>query len=193
MTIDELSAHIRKQLRAVMACDLNLSPYMENAVKRYRDCYQHISAKYQKDGDDISPYNSNVYCHFLYFLSNTMYRMDHSGANAEKIYYLNKALNSVELFYAVELPAIWNCEHPLGAVIGRASYGDYFCFYQNCNVGGNIGHDGKLYHPQIGHHVLMYPFSRILGGVSHRKLRHILKRSRSNQQRYSKLQPCISM
>ncbi len=47
-------------------------------------------------------------------------------AIADKIYYLNRALNSVDLFYEVALPRIWSCEHPLGSIMGRAPYGENF-------------------------------------------------------------------
>lgn len=68
-------------------------------------------------------------------------------------------LNGVDLFYAIELPEHWNCEHPLSSVMGRAKYGDYFFFYQGCTVGGNH----HLEYPVLGHHVTMYSNSKILG------------------------------
>ena len=56
------------------------------------------------------------------------------------------------------MPAVWGVEHPLGSVMGRASYGDKFFFYQGCTVGGS----GKCY-PDIGSGVVMYSNSKILG------------------------------
>ncbi len=79
------------------------------------------------------------------------------------MYYLNKALNSVELFYEVELPEIWSCEHPLGSVMGKATYGDYFFFYQGCTVGGNFNHDGSIDYPHFKDHVIMFSNSKVLG------------------------------
>lgn len=51
---------------------------------------------------------------------------------ADKIYYLNKMMNSVDLFYEIELPMHFGLEHPLGTIMGRAKFGDYFYFYQQC-------------------------------------------------------------
>ena len=48
-------------------------------------------------------------------------------------------MNSVDLFYAIELPQKFGAEHPLGSVMGRAKYGDGFFFYQGCTVGGTDG------------------------------------------------------
>ena len=40
---------------------------------------------------------------------------------SDKLYALNKAMASVDLFYQVELPDIFTFDHPLGSVMGRAS------------------------------------------------------------------------
>lgn len=110
----------------------------------------------------ISLYNSVMNCIFLYWLSRKLFLSKRTDL-ADKVYYLNKTLNSVELFYEVKLPDIWTCEHPLGSVMGRATYSDYFSFYQGCTVGGNFKKDGTIVYPQIGHHVKMFSNSKILG------------------------------
>lgn len=91
-------------------------------------------------------------------MSRVAFEVDGNGENAEKFYYLNKILHSVDLFYAVELPSIWGGEHPLGSVMGRARYSDHFFFYQRCTVGGNKGK-----YPVLGEFVTMYSDSKILG------------------------------
>lgn len=45
--------------------------------------------------------------------------------------------------------------------MGRAEYGDFFCFSQGCTVGNNKG----LY-PRIGKHVSMSSGSKILGNCN---------------------------
>ncbi len=110
---------------------------------------------------ELSPFNSVIYCNYLYWLSRTLFE---NGENtlADKVYYLNKMLNSVDLFYAIELPERWSCEHPLGSVMGRAKYGDHFFFYQGCTVGGNRN-NGILEYPTLGENVTMYSDSKIVG------------------------------
>lgn len=116
--------------------------------------------KYYKT--DINPYNSIHYCNLLYWLSRTAYE-DENINLADKVYYLNKMLNGVELFYEIDLPVEWSCEHPLGSCMGRAIYGNHFFFYQGCTVGANRRKDGQLEHPVIGDNVVMYSNSKILG------------------------------
>lgn len=109
----------------------------------------------------VNPVNSVMYCQFLYWMSHITAESKMGGV-PDKVYYLNKALNCVDLFYAIDLPLDWNCEHPLGSVMGRAKYGEHFFFYQGCTVGGSY-HKGELYYPIIGNNVLMYSNSKVLG------------------------------
>lgn len=109
----------------------------------------------------VDPFNSVMYCNYLYWVSCLLYSIG-AAHIADKVYYLNKMLNSVELFYEVKLPDIWSCEHPIGSVMGRAEYGNFFFFYQGCTVGGSR-RQGKLFYPTIGEHVTMFSGSKILG------------------------------
>lgn len=77
---------------------------------------------------------------------------------AEKSYYLNKMMNSVDWFYEVELPDIFFADHPLGCVLGRAKYADRFSVAQGCTVGNNHG-----IYPEIGENVTMHPMAMIVG------------------------------
>ena len=101
-----------------------------------------------------------INCNYLYWLSHELYKRNNGVA--DKVYYLNKMLNLVDLFYAIELPETWSCEHPLGSVLGRGVYGKQFFFYQGCTVGGNYN-KGVLEYPTIGEDVIMYSNSKIVG------------------------------
>lgn len=141
---------------------------IRGAVSNTRYCLEGMGSKYyikqeSLNGESsISLYNSVMNCIFLYWLSRELFQSGRQEL-ADKVYYLNKMLNAVELFYEVELSSIWSCEHPLGSVMGRADYGDYFFFYQGCTVGGNFKRNGKIVYPAIGHHVKMFSNSKILG------------------------------
>ena len=100
---------------------------------------------------------SNGYTVFLYKLSNKLYKNNYIET-ASKIYYLNKIMNSVELFYEVEMPQNFFLDHPLGSVMGRAKYGEFFTFSQGCTVGENKG-----VYPRIGNFVTMMSNSKIVG------------------------------
>lgn len=111
----------------------------------------------------FNPYHSVQYMIFLYYLSHEIYANTQNSVLCDKIYYLNKIMNSVDLFYAIELPQKFGAEHPLGSVMGRAQYGEGFFFYQGCTVGGTDGKNGEIYYPVLGENVQMYANSSILG------------------------------
>lgn len=72
-------------------------------------------------------------------------------------------MNGLDIFYAIELPKHFGAEHPVGTVMGRAEYGDYFFFYQGCTVGGFHKKDGTIAYPVIGDNVKMFANSTIIG------------------------------
>ena len=115
---------------------------------------------YSKSGEAyFNPYHSGQYTVFLYYFSNTVFKADSGNARlADKIYYLNKIMNACDLFYEVDLPEIFMLDHPLGSVMGRAKFGNYFAFSQNCTVGNN----NNIF-PEIGEYVTMTANSMILG------------------------------
>ncbi len=129
--------------------------------------FSHSENKYfstRVDGRRITrfdAFHSIQWMTLLYYLSHELYLR--KSNLCDKVYYLNKIMHSVDLFYAIELPAIWSAEHPLGAVMGRAKYSDGFFFYQGCTVGGTKDKEGNIYYPVIGESVRMYSNSSILG------------------------------
>lgn len=133
---------------------------IDKALEKSEFCFSHIKNKYYFKTDQVyfSPFHTGQYTIFLYYLSNLVFTLyDHSGL-AERIYFLNKILNSVELYYEVVLPEIFFLDHPLGSVMGRATYGNYFCFSQNCTVGMNKG-----VYPCLGEHVTLMAGVMIVG------------------------------
>ena len=100
---------------------------------------------------------------FLYYLSNELFKRNICSGLCDKVYYLNKIMHSVDLFYAIELPDVFGAEHPLGAVMGRAKYSNGFFFYQGCTVGGTKDKTGNIHYPEIEENCHMYANSSILG------------------------------
>lgn len=85
------------------------------------------------------------------------------GKICDKLYFLNKQMNGLDMFYAIELPKHFGAEHPVGSVMGRAKYSNGFFFYQGCTVGGTRDKENNLYYPVIEENVHMYSNSSILG------------------------------
>lgn len=143
-----------------------LDRYYDTVLKRCEYCFSRNPSKYYFDkGETVfNPYISTQYVIFLHYFANTIYK-DGVGNNelCDKIYYLNKSLNSLDIFYAVDLPDFFMCEHPVGSVMGRAEYSRGFMFYQNCSVGGFHLADNKIAYPKIGENVRMFAGSTIIG------------------------------
>lgn len=136
---------------------------LNKTIERIEENFIHWNSKYIK-ADEAVRFNvthTNQYAVFLYTYSNQLY-LDGDEESAAKIYYLNRIMHSVNWFYAVNFPSIFSAEHPLGSVIGRGKFNDYLLLYQGTTIGGNWKGD-KIHYPQLGHHVVMYSDSKVLG------------------------------
>ena len=168
----ELGGAICKQLQSFFP------PLYEGEKQMIEDClevvipkceynFSHSENKYFStmiDGRRITrfdAFHSIQWMTLLYYLSRELYLR--KSNLCDKVYYLNKIMHSVDLFYAIELPQIWSAEHPLGTVMGRAKYSNGFFFYQGCTVGGTKDKEGNIYYPVLEENVRMYSNSSILG------------------------------
>jgi len=132
----------------------------EFALDRVENCLSKIQNKYYNNKKVLifNHLNSDHYCTYLYFFSNTLFKNNTNKIYYEKMYYLNKLLNGVDMFYEVKLPNIFLIIHPLGTVLGRAKYSDYLTVYQNCTIGSNTKKS-----PILGKYLTLRPGSSILG------------------------------
>lgn len=85
-------------------------------------------------------------------------RRERGSALCDKIYALLKILSSADLFYQVELPDVFQFDHPMGSVIGRGYFQNFFSFSQGCTVGNNHG-----IYPTFGNSVFMMSNSKVIG------------------------------
>lgn len=131
---------------------------IEELTENYRDL---PNKRFWNNGLVFSPYVSVQWMNFLYRVSHILYKKNFI-ISADQVYYLNKIMHSNDWFYAIDLPIHFHCEHPLGSVLGRASYGDYFFIYQGITVGGNRK-GGQLFYPVIGENVILYANATVLG------------------------------
>ncbi len=135
-----------------------------DAIGILRENYRGIPNKRLWDKELVfSPYMSVQWMNFLYRVCHVIYK-NGGGVTADQVYYLNKIMHSIDWFYAIDLPVHFHCEHPLGSVLGRANYGDYFFIYQGTTVGGNRK-NGKLQYPVIGDNVILYANATVLGNT----------------------------
>lgn len=158
----ELVNHVNRQLGNFFGPNCDISGYIDESLFRVEKCFTKSMNKYYRDTSTneicFSPYNTSQYTVFLYFLSNTIGRTQNELA--VKVYYLNKIMHSVDLYFAIELPEYWGVEHPLGSVMGRAKYKSGLFFYQGCTIGGNKGA-----YPVLGNNTILYSNVTILGNT----------------------------
>ena len=127
-------------------------------------CFQRVDNKYyQRNSEGINHTHSGMWMIYLYYFSNTLSKAGSKNL-ADKFYYLNKIMHSIDIYHEVTLPDVFFFEHPVGSVFGRGTYGTNFFAMQNCTVGGNRDRKtGELYYPTIGDNVKMYSGSKIIG------------------------------
>lgn len=135
-------------------------PAVPQALARLEHCFTNVDNKYFFDGEQavFSHLHGDQYCMWLYFLANQLHRDGASSELCSKLFLLNKSLNACDIFYEVALPDIFLLVHPLGTVLGRGTYSDYFVAYQRCGVGSN-----RDVYPTFGRHVTLRPGSAVLG------------------------------
>ena len=171
---DELVELVLKQME-MFGLSGNKRVYIEkaigNALQRLETNFKAINSKYYYNNGIVqfSTNHADQYTLFLWYLSNAIYRyakdthdvLEHECA--EQIFYLNRVMNSCNWFYAIELPEHFYVEHPIGSVLGRASYGDYLCIYHGVTIGGSFDKSGNIIYPTIGNKVTCFANSSILG------------------------------
>ncbi len=78
---------------------------------------------------------------------------------ADQLYSANRRHHAIDLYYEVDLPEHVMFVHPLGTVLGRATYGDYLCVYNGVNVGSTVDRN----YPVLGTGVVLFPGAKVLG------------------------------
>lgn len=165
--------YLKKQLSYFFPDDRSvqdIDKHIAETFDRIERCFSLVNNRYfQKEGQTyFNHLNSDHYSMFLYFLSNTLFRNDTDISICEKLFYLNKLLNGIDAFYEVELPDIFLFSHPIGTVLGRAKYSNYFLVSQECTVGAAREAEAgkKNVYPVIGEYCAMYKGAAILGNCN---------------------------
>jgi serine O-acetyltransferase len=96
----------------------------------------------------------------LYLLANEHWRQFGPGPTPDRLFCLNRALNAIDLFYAVQMPTVFFISHGLAAVLGNAVYGERLVIFQNVTV-GRVG-DAR---PTLGSDVVLYPGAAVTGSA----------------------------
>lgn len=138
-----------------------LAAAVAHALPRVEFNFSHLKSGRYFDGKRarFDHLNTDQYCVFLYYLSNSIHRLNGDRAVAAKLYALNKALHGIDLFFEVEMPDIFGVQHPVGTVVGRAKLSNYLFLYQRCTIGGNLA----LEYPTLDEGVVLFGDTAIVG------------------------------
>ena len=162
---EDLVNYVTDQLNLFFPDNNRIQPevieaFTKNTLENLDYCFSHVNDKYFREGDKtiFNHLNSDQYAMFLYRLSNIIYKETGDCNVSTKLFLLNKCLHGIDLFYEVDLPQIFLINHPLGTVLGRGNYSDFFIAHQKCNIGSN-----KDKFPKLGKYVSLHPGAAILG------------------------------
>ncbi|KAA6183927.1 hypothetical protein F2Q65_14045 [Thiohalocapsa marina] len=125
-----------------------------NAFECFLENHNSINNKYS----DISVYNVDQCIHFFIFLQKLLFQEGFVSL-AEKIYYFTRLKFNIDIYPSRRLPQHFLFVHPLGSILGNASYGDWLVIYQGVTVGGNP----NLEYPSLGGGCILYAGSKVIG------------------------------
>jgi serine O-acetyltransferase len=108
--------------------------------------------------DAFDHFHSLQYSSLLYLLGNVQWHLDPTNSIGDRLFCLNRALNSLDLHHAVTMPEVFFISHGLGAVLGNARYGDRLVVFQGVTV-GRVGQA----RPVLGNNVVLYPGATVTG------------------------------
>lgn len=164
----DLARYVATQLNNMFPDGRTVSPdavadLLSETTARVEHCFSKVNNKFFFDGRDVvfSHLHGDQYAMFLYLASNTAHRRRVGGDLAAKLFLLNKALHGIDAYYEVDLPSVFLFVHPMGTVLGRGHYSDYFIVYQRCGVGSN-----RDQYPTLKDFVTLRPGSSVLGGCT---------------------------
>jgi len=167
MSQAKLAEYVSRQINSFFpdrdVSSADLMPYVHSALERLEHCLSGIRDKYLPQNGEtfFSHRHTDHYAMFLYLLAREAWLKGQNREIAEKAFGLNKALHALDVFFEVELPEIFFFQHPVGTVLGRARYSNYFIVYQRCTVGGK----NRVY-PKFSEEVVMFGGSSVIGNCT---------------------------
>lgn len=140
-----------------------ISHSVDLALKRVRLCFDPINLKYYtfKSASFFNHLHGDHYSSFLYLMSTEAFR-EGDEALAAKLFLLNKTMFGIDAFYGIELPEHFLFVHPLGTVLGNATYEDFFVVYQGVTIGSTT----EGIYPTFSNSTILYSNSSVIGSAS---------------------------
>lgn len=170
--IEKIKQMLFRQINSVYILESSddslISKYIDVVLDRVENNFKNNTNKYYSCIDSegnkqtyFDPLHTCQWLIFLYYFANTVFKAektDEARELCDKLYGISKMMSGADIYYEVELPQEFKCDHPVGAVIGRGKIGNGFAFIQGCTIGNNKG-----IYPEIGINVTMFSNSKIIG------------------------------
>ncbi len=147
---EELKSYISSQLANIFpdkyemkGNDINSA--FELGIERLENCYKYISTPAYCDGEQtfFSHLHADQYAQFLYYFSNSLWKLSENKPICDKLMYLNRVLNNFFFSYKGCLPDIFFFAHPVGSIIGNAVYSDFLVIFQGVTINTSTDSNGN--------------------------------------------------
>lgn len=164
---ENVRVHLEKHLRLLYDLSSEELVALEKAIptilQKVSKCWGEISNKYyNRDGvATLDILNSNQYAQLLLILARIAHEHE-AFTLADKVFGLNKMLNSIDIYHAVELPESFYIDHTLGVVVGRAKFSKRLFLSQHCTIGSNPGSPD---YPDLGEDNYLMAGATLVGNV----------------------------
>lgn len=162
-----VSSQIKKHLNLLhdlseedISCIEAVLPATFSAVE---ECWSEISNRYysQNGVEILDINNSNQYAQLLLIFAHQVSKKGCSTL-ADKIFGLNKMLNSCDIYHEVVLPKSFYIDHTLGVIVGRAQLRERLFLSQNCTIGSD---PGRPEYPVLGRDNYLMANATLVGNV----------------------------
>ncbi len=177
---DELFDYVRNQAKhffpdkySLDGQDVKCAFHM--ALERLEKCFEPISIHGYHDAEGntvFSHLHGDQYATFLYFFGNSLWRRSQNVPLCDKLLQLNRVMYSLFISYKCQMPDIFFLDHPIGTVLGNASYGNYLVVLHGVTVNTHSDvmdrplsdSQGRAL-PILGKGVFLSAGSMVLGGL----------------------------
>lgn len=165
---DELRDYIGKQLdhffpdgNTMRGRGDDIDRALDLALDRTEHSFSRTAVRGYSDGHGTAQFShlhSDQYAQFLYYFSNSLWKLSENKPVCDKLICLNKALNGYFFSYKCGLPDIFVFIHSVGSIIGNAEYDDFLVILQNVTI--NTGEERP---PKLGKGVYLAAGAKIIG------------------------------
>lgn len=163
---DELKDYVAKQLEyhypdKYIMRGSDIDQAFDLALERAEYSFSRTAVRGYSDncgGTFFSHLHSDQYAQFLFYFSNSLWKISENKPICDKLICLNKALNGYFFSYKCKLPDIFLFLHAVGSIIGNAEYSDFLVIMQNVTINTGAGRP-----PKLGKGVYLAAGAKIIG------------------------------